>query len=248
LLILSHTNCPDYYSHIIPALIANELRAEAMQHLTGDAVQTVVNSSIELAKEWLLQQDSTLSARQAEALAATAVLGTLMVTGAASDLKAYAPAVIRSISRGKVPSAQSSHIHLSDNKGADGTRVNTHIPQPTKLVVEEKKLDYLFGKVTSSKHNEQRSLQNLRQFERIGIFDTVEGRQIIRESLDKVVKDSSNITGVYTKNIEGNLIKYFETRESILSGPQGLIKLESTFEIMRDGVRRLITIIPKGGN
>lgn len=39
----------------------------------------------------------------------------------------------------------------------------------------------------------------------------------------------------------------FEVRESLFSGPGGLLKLETRWEVMSDGVRRLTTVIPIGG-
>lgn len=99
--------------------------------------------------------------------------------------------------------------------------------------VEDGKFEYLFGQVSSNSHNLARSLQNKEQLARIGIHDTLEGRQIISDHLQLVVEDPTNVTNVFSKTVDG-ITQNFETRQSLLAGPGGFLRLDSTFEIMPD--------------
>jgi len=114
-------------------------------------------------------------------------------------------------------------------------------------IIDSNKFNYIFGKVTSSKHNTPRSLQNAAQMNRIGIHNTAEGQKYLTQHLQRVAQDPSNVTRTFQKTLpNGNTIP-LEIRESLLSGPGGFLKLESTWEILADGTRRLTTIIPFGG-
>lgn len=64
--------------------------------------------------------------------------------------------------------------------------------------------------------------------------------------LTDTVSRSDNISETFIKKING-VDRKFEIRDSLLSGPMGVRKAESTFEIMPDGQRRFSTIIIKGG-
>ena len=112
------------------------------------------------------------------------------------------------------------------------------------------KLDYLFGKASGNKHNIERSKSMQAELRRIGIHDNSFGREYITNHLNDVLNDSSNISNVeirsYTaKQLPGTpVIEYTSTtRESLLMGPGGAVKIESVW----DG-NRLITIIVKGGS
>lgn len=115
------------------------------------------------------------------------------------------------------------------------------------VYIPEGKFDYFFGRVTSGEHNTSRSLQNKQQLESIGIHDTPQGRQILTETINKSVLDSSNI--IKTKQgLRKDGIPYnTEIREMLLTGPGGIRKLEAAYEIESDGTRKLTTIIVKGG-
>ena len=77
---------------------------------------------------------------------------------------------------------------------------------------------------------------------RLGVEDTAEGRKMLQEHFDTVVKDDSNVLSTF-KNEYGN----FEIRESLFAGPSGkFAKFKSTWEILSDGNRRLTTVIPIG--
>ena len=84
---------------------------------------------------------------------------------------------------------------------------------------------------------------------KIGIQDTTSGRQYLTEHLNNVLKDPSNISNVETrtyiaKELPGApVVEYTATtRESLLMGPGGALKVESVW----DG-NRLLTVILKGG-
>lgn len=109
----------------------------------------------------------------------------------------------------------------------------------TKVTIDSKKWDYLFGRVTGT-HNGPRSAQNVSQFARIGVFDDAHWRASITRHLDDVVADESNIARTFT-NEHGT----FQIRDSLFSGPGGFLKIESTWEITDDG-HRLTTVIPMG--
>lgn len=112
----------------------------------------------------------------------------------------------------------------------------------TPTVIDDRKMDYFFGKVSSNAHNAARSAQNLTVFRRIGIHDNAEGRAFLRSHLDEVAQASDNVLRRYT-DAHGT----FEIRESLLMGPGGGTKLRSTWQVLNDGARRLTTVIPVGG-
>jgi len=94
------------------------------------------------------------------------------------------------------------------------------------------KFDYMFGRVTSGTHNTDRSLQIKDQLLRIGIHDTPSGRNNLVNHFDDVVKREGSVSRMFQTEANGN-IHNIEVRESLLSGPGGFLKLESSFEICR---------------
>ncbi len=95
------------------------------------------------------------------------------------------------------------------------------------------KLNYLFGKASGRQHNLDRSLGMLRQLKSIGIHDTPTSRADMATHLKQVFHDQNSIASE-----NGNWIK----RESLLAGPGGFLKVESTWK-----GPQLITIVLKGG-
>lgn len=96
-----------------------------------------------------------------------------------------------------------------------------------------KKLDFLFGKASGTRHNIERSTAMMRQLNKIGIYDNPNGRKILQEHLIKVLNRTDNIVDIQ-KN--GRLVK-----ESLLVGRLGSIKVTSVWD--ND---KLITVILKG--
>jgi len=87
------------------------------------------------------------------------------------------------------------------------------------------------------------------ELEKIGIYDDLSGRDYLTQHLNKVLNDSSNISSVevrsyVAKEIAGNpTIEYTATtRESLLMGPYGGVKLKTIW----DGDRLLTIIIERG--
>ena len=96
-----------------------------------------------------------------------------------------------------------------------------------------RKLDYVFGKATGTKHNIDRSIDMQRQLNRIGIYDNDKGRQYIQEQLTKSFMDKEN--GHVQDN--GRILK-----ETLIIGPHGVVKAQSVWE-----GNRLITVEIFGG-
>jgi len=111
-----------------------------------------------------------------------------------------------------------------------------------RVVIEDGKFDYLFGRASGRAHNIDRAAENAVQMKRIGIQDSAEGRDVLRAHFENVAKDPSNITQTFS-----NQYGAFEVRESLFFGPGGHVKFESTWQVLEGGVRRFVTAIPFGG-
>ncbi|MGJ4945582.1 RHS repeat-associated core domain-containing protein [Bradyrhizobium sp. HKCCYLS1011] len=85
-----------------------------------------------------------------------------------------------------------------------------------------RKLDFFLGKATGNAHNIDRSTGMLRQLRDIGLDDTAATRQYLADHLRGVVNDASNIARTQA---DGRVV-----RESLLTGPDGALKLESVWE------------------
>lgn len=110
--------------------------------------------------------------------------------------------------------------------------------------VDPRKLDYLFNKnIKPDSHNSPRALQNELQLHRIGLSDTPVSRQYVTEHL----KDSLHqpFERTFTKEWDGGGGEFGVT-DSVLHGPHGALGVQSTWEILPDGGRRLSTVIFRG--
>lgn len=124
-----------------------------------------------------------------------------------------------------------------------GRTVDAVDTRSTRVLVQEGKFDYLFGRATGRQHNLARTNQNALQMKRLGVPDTPEGHDLLRAHFDEVAKSETNIVDQFTTK-HGQ----FEVRESLFDGPSGQFsKFETTFEVLPNGERRLVTVIPKGG-
>ena len=83
------------------------------------------------------------------------------------------------------------------------------------------KMEYFMGHASGDAHNVERSQGMASQLSQIGIGDTAGGRQLLRDHLNGVVQDASNIV-----KTEGERT----TRESLLAGPGGFLKLQSVWD------------------
>ena len=99
----------------------------------------------------------------------------------------------------------------------------SHIPQVGN------KLEYVFGKATGNLHNIQRSVDLQRKVNSIGIYDNENGKKIILDALSRTLNDKTSI--------KESLRDGRTLRESLLVGPQGVLKMETIW----DG-EKLITV------
>lgn len=106
-----------------------------------------------------------------------------------------------------------------------------------------------FGEYIQGGHNIGQSKAMQVESQRIGIHDTPSGREYVSNYFNEIIKDPTNISNVQVKSYEVKelpdrpVVEYTATtRESLLMGPGGAIKLESIW----DG-DRLLTVIIKGG-
>jgi len=112
-------------------------------------------------------------------------------------------------------------------------------------LVDERKLDYLFNKnIKPDPHNSARATQNAGQLQRLSIYDDTEGRGIIRNHLEEVIQTNNNVVERYINPYGVDV----EMRESLLAGKSGkFVKILSSWEVMPDGKRRLLSFKPLGG-
>ena len=123
------------------------------------------------------------------------------------------------------------------NNGANG---GTKIAD-VGLEIPPGKFDYLFGRSVSNEHNAARSNQLALEMKRLGVPDTLSGRQMLSEHLTQSVKAEGNVVNTFS-----NQYGTFEVRESFFMGPSGkAVNLQSTFQILPEGTRRLSTVIPR---
>jgi hypothetical protein len=107
-----------------------------------------------------------------------------------------------------------------------GFRSRLHSETPEQMTLKQpcsdpiigSKLDYAFGKATGRQHNITRSLENLRQLERIGLPDNASNRAYLQSHFESVYRDPRSIElrdGAFT------------TRISLLMGPEGGLRVKS---------------------
>ncbi|CAI8693774.1 filamentous hemagglutinin N-terminal domain-containing protein [Burkholderia pyrrocinia] len=144
---------------------------------------------------------------------------------------------VTSVGTGGAP----SNAILSSNGNGDETHTQSlgdH--NDVNVEIAPGKFDYLFGGVDSGVHNSARSNQLALEMKRLGVPDTVAGREMISEHLADVVNTNGNVSRTFS-----NQYGTFEVRDSVFIGPSGqAAKLESTFQVLANGARRLSTVIP----
>jgi hypothetical protein len=135
--------------------ILQEAGMDVVNFAIGDAVGEQFEKVVNFGAGKLKEKYPHLSEEQSKALVGMSVLaGFVAKDGAAafhnlSNMLApkprFAVAGMRNLGEVHISNPshlQEGHIFLKENKGAGGTRVNTHIPQPTKLVVDGKQAFY----------------------------------------------------------------------------------------------------------
>jgi filamentous hemagglutinin len=119
--------------------------------------------------------------------------------------------------------------------------------------IPERKLDYLFNQnIAPDFHNTPRAIQNAQQMQRLGLWDTPEGRELVKEHLQQVVQTPTNVVERFTRTFVDNSARIrevdIEVRESLLTGSSGkFAKLKSSWEVMPDGTRRFVSAEIYGG-
>ena len=116
--------------------------------------------------------------------------------------------------------------------------------------IDERKLDYLFNQnIAPDPHNTSRAIQNAQQMQRLGLWNTPEARELIREHLQQVVQTPNNVVERFTRifvDKSGTVVEVdTEVRESLLAGLSGkFAKLKSSWEVMPDGTLRFVSAEP----
>jgi len=119
--------------------------------------------------------------------------------------------------------------------------------------IPERKLDYLFNQnIAPDFHNTPRAIQNAQQMQRLGLWDTLEARELVKEHLQQVVQTPTNVVERFTRTFVDNSARIrevaIEVRESLLTGSSGkFAKLKSSWEVMPDGTRRFVSAEIYGG-
>jgi filamentous hemagglutinin len=123
----------------------------------------------------------------------------------------------------------------------------------TDMDIPERKLDYLFNQnIAPDFHNTPRAIQNAQQMQRLGLWDTLEARELVKEHLQQVVQTPTNVVERFTRTFVDNSARIrevaIEVRESLLTGSSGkFAKLKSSWEVMPDGTRRFVSAEIYGG-
>lgn len=134
-----------------------------------------------------------------------------------------------------IPESGEAGKALKELYDVEKTAGNTgHVIEGSGKAELGRKLDYIFGNATGSKHNIDRSIAMERQLNSIGIFNNAEGRQLVEKNL---IEAFNNPASILKTQENGRVV-----RESLLSGPNGVIKVESVW----DG-SKLITATLFGG-
>ncbi|WP_454198402.1 WXG100-like domain-containing protein [Nocardia sp. Marseille-Q1738] len=220
----------------------NELRAEIRTFLEGLAKDLAIDAAITIGL-------SLISFGAGAVTAAKAVHTLQQWAGKIKDgiiawraRKALQIAGLEQEAKDAVVKARKVVTDLRDRlRGKRSGDVNSAPKPQPKAIVDEKKFDYLFGRAAEDEHNSPRSLQNLSQLNRVGVFDNQAGRDLLNRHFDEVVSTDNNIARTFS-NEYGN----FQVRESLFVGPNGILKFETTWQVTPEGLR-LTTVIPKGG-
>ena len=132
-----------------------------------------------------------------------------------------------------MPGYKEVDLPVGENGGGKVADVGLEIPPG--------KFDYLFGRSVSNEDNAAGSNQLALEIKRLGVPDTLSGQQMLSEHLTQSVKAEGNVVNTFSNQYET-----FEVRESLFMGPSGkAANLQSTFQILPDGTRRLSTVIPR---
>ncbi|MGL5065204.1 MAG: hypothetical protein ACRC62_34980 [Microcoleus sp.] len=120
--------------------------------------------------------------------------------------------------------------------------------------ISERKLDYLFNQnITPNPHNTPRAIQNAQQMQRLGFWNTIEDRTLVREHLQQAAQESDNVVERFTKVFRDNTGEEgqadIEVCESLLAGRSGkFAKVKSSWEILPDPRQKFVSAELIGGD
>ena len=117
------------------------------------------------------------------------------------------------------------------------------------LAFEEDKWNYIYGRVTSNKHNQERRQALLKEMGQLGLPETPASKQVLLDHLDDVTKNYPAYAAKAKYNKPLQEVTEFHaadklTKFSKFQGPSGQkAKLEMLFQVQEDGSLRFVTII-----
>ncbi|PRA75493.1 hypothetical protein CQ054_22945, partial [Ochrobactrum sp. MYb29] len=208
-----------------PACVAGILAAiSSANHFSGDIQKAVTGHEARTVLVAALVDRLDYTKEQAEKLQFYIDIGVIAVTVGAGGYKIAVDAK-------RLAKGDQALVKLNGNTSDRAAQIDGG------------KFEYLFGRVTSNSHNTARSQQLQSELSRIGIYDTLSGRAILTDHFTDVASNPSSIIRTFSETRNG-VIQNFTVNESLLSGPGGSVRLETTFETMADGTKRFITTIP----
>ena len=102
------------------------------------------------------------------------------------------------------------------------------------LFLATQALDVLWGLFVLTGVEHVRMVPGFTESNSLDLYDMPYSHSVVGES-SNIISSTSNQYGT------------FVTRESLFAGPGGLIKLQSTWQVLENAAQRLITAIPFGG-
>ena len=82
---------------------------------------------------------------------------------------------------------------MLQKQGSKAKAAKSNAVKGTKLEIDPKKFDYLYGKVNSGEHNTARSTQLSQMMRRLGLQTNESGTAILTEYFNKVVNTKGNV-------------------------------------------------------
>ncbi len=140
---------------------------------------------------------------------------------------------------GKDDEDDGDNSELDNNDGAGG---GDAVLRGSGFTVNESKFDYFFGRVTSSPHNTERSLQNLEDLKKLGIDEAAGGR----ERLVRIFQEGTSAPEVNSRHISEYGVTI--TRRVEVSGGESAGAIDVKYFYPRGDLSatpEVSTIIPK---
>jgi len=221
------------------------------EHASIDAAKGWVDRKIHAAREWAgkpaIEQAEDLAEKTGDAMIPHPVtVGAAVLTGGLGRGLAGTAGELEEVIKleEKTRKATATAAIKAEKKSAlaAGAAVEANAIKAGAATIEEGKLGYLLGQASGRAHNVERAIENAGQLARIGVHDTPVGRALLRSHLQGVAEDASNVVRTFS-----NQYGSFVVKESLLAGPRGFVKFESTWHVIGSEGMRLVTVIPFGG-